>query len=117
MGQRMFCSYFGIYNPPEVSLFQYRQIYINIMLNKKQLSLKGDMLRPADFKLGYACFRKNNFKEIISGSYASHVLFPKFDCLRIFMPVVCKKRGEPITHFTFLLWYIEPEGKNLQIFK
>lgn len=88
-----FCSYSGIHNPAKVSLIQHRQIYIHIMLNNQQLSLKGDMLRPADFKLGYVCFRENNFKEIISRSYASHVLFPKFDCLRIFMPVVSKKRG------------------------
>lgn len=61
-----FCSYSGIYNPAKVSLIQHRQIYIHIMLNNQQLSLKGYMLRPADFKLRYVCFGENNFKEIIS---------------------------------------------------
>lgn len=118
-----FCSYSGIYNPAKVSLIQHRQIYIHIMLNNQQLSLKGYILRPSDFKLRYVCFGENNFKEIISRSYASHVLFPKFDRLRIFMPVVSKKRGwsyHSFYHLTMVLWsWVQksPDFKTIGQFK
>lgn len=64
-----FLNYFGRCNLPQVSLFQYRKIYIHIILNNQYLSSKGDVIRQADFKLAHVCFGDmNNFREIISES-------------------------------------------------